>query len=356
MRTSTSLNGLSRLLAGIALASAGTALAAPVASQWTRSNAGQAIDVLDLSPRGDGWLITLREGFGRPVYTSGYCSPGGARLVCTVVGSTGKEGHLVLTPRGTALHYRSLSRQGDLAWQGEFQRTQGSIEPMAEAPNTLGRAASQWIRSSNAAVIDMLDLTPRSDGLAVALREGPTQPVYSSGHCSPAGERLICTVVTRNSKVLHLVLATEAQSLHYRSWGTDGQPAWEGRFAPGGDRAPAATPATAAPAAPFDGMRFAVENLVFNQPDAYRSPRNLHHFIVDWAGCRVRSLSQEADAGRVVIRVLVCRDRQRLSFTLQSPGALPVEYDFAFRHGGPSVSGAWRQGGSFGPSVEAPSP
>lgn len=357
MTNPSSLNRLDRqlthLLAALTLASAATGHAAPVASQWTRSQAGRVIDVLDLAPKGDGWLIELREGHGQPVYSSGFCTQAGTRVVCTVMGSSGKDGHLVLTPRGSSLHYRSWNRQGDTAWQGDFQRSQGVIEPMAEAPNALG-AASQWSRSSNGAVIDMLDLTPKADGLLIALREGPAQPVYSSGYCSTAADQAICTVVTRNGTLRHLVLAPRAQGLHYRSWGRDGQPTWDGLFTRSGDRPPTATtagPGPTTPAAPFEGVRFGVENLVFNQPDAYRNPRNLHHFIVDWAGCRVRNLSQEADAGRVAIKVLVCRDRQRLSFTLQSPGALPVEYDFAFGDSGQAVSGAWRQGSAFGPSV-----
>jgi hypothetical protein len=62
-------------------------------------------------------------------------------------------------------------------------------------------------------------------------------------------------------------------------------------------------------------------------------------------------LNAEDLQGQEQYRVLVCRDRSRLTFTTSTPGKTPVEYDWVFGDGGRTISGAYRQGGTFGPSV-----
>jgi hypothetical protein len=110
-----------------------------------------------------------------------------------------------------------------------------------------------------------------------------------------------------------------------------------------------------APTSPLPGsgsVHYQVENLVFNAPDIYQNPRNLHDFIVDWSICQIRNLSQEADRGIVSIKVLVCRPNSRLTFQLTNTRTgSTVDYDWALRDNGQAVYGAWRQGSGFGPSV-----
>jgi hypothetical protein len=72
--------------------------------------------------------------------------------------------------------------------------------------------------------------------------------------------------------------------------------------------------------------------------------------MVDFNNCTVRSVSQQADEGRVFVQVLVCRANRRLTFTASFEGNT-VEYDWTFRDGGKIVGGVWRQGPGFGPCV-----
>jgi hypothetical protein len=102
---------------------------------------------------------------------------------------------------------------------------------------------------------------------------------------------------------------------------------------------------------PATGVRYRMENLSYNQPDLYVSPRNYHDFMIDFSNCSVREMNQESDQGRERVQISVCRGNRRLTFTTSTDGGTPVEYDFAFRDGGRIAAGAWRQGGSFGPSV-----
>ncbi len=118
---------------------------------------------------------------------------------------------------------------------------------------------------------------------------------------------------------------------------------WQGRIVKGFQAPPPPTGAA---------IRYRVENLIYNMPDIYTNPRNLHDFVVDFTNCTVRNLSKEADAGQVSIKVLVCRDKRRLTFTA-SRGRDTVEYDWVFRDNGKIVGGVWRQGAGFGPSVGA---
>jgi hypothetical protein len=118
-------------------------------------------------------------------------------------------------------------------------------------------------------------------------------------------------------------------------------------------RPPASAPTAApSPSPASGGVRYRVENFVYGNPDVYQSPRNYHDFIVDFANCSMRELNAETTQGRETIRVTVCRDRTRLTFTTQIQGqSQPVEYDWVFLNGGKTISGAYRQGGTFGPSV-----
>ena len=100
------------------------------------------------------------------------------------------------------------------------------------------------------------------------------------------------------------------------------------------------------------GTRYRVENHVFNAPDIYQNPRNLHDFIVDWVACRIWNLSQDADQGQVTIQVLVCRPQSRLTFrTTNSRTGAVVDYDWVIKDSGRTVFGAWRQGSAFGVSA-----
>ncbi|HPV77883.1 MAG TPA: discoidin domain-containing protein [Gemmatimonadaceae bacterium] len=120
--------------------------------------------------------------------------------------------------------------------------------------------------------------------------------------------------------------------------------------AAGPSNPPPATVPPAGPAPATGGVRYRVENLVYNAPDIYRNPRNYHDFIVDFASCTLRELNRESTQGLQTTRVLVCRDRSRLTFTTQGPGTL-VEYDWVFLDDGKTIAGAYRQGGTFGPSI-----
>jgi hypothetical protein len=115
---------------------------------------------------------------------------------------------------------------------------------------------------------------------------------------------------------------------------------------------PTAAPTAAPPPSASGGVRYRVENFVYGNPDAYQNPRNYHDFIVDFTNCSMRELNAEMAQGRETIRITVCRDRTRLTFTTQIQGqSLPVDYDWVFLNGGKTISGAYRQGGAFGPSV-----
>ncbi len=102
--------------------------------------------------------------------------------------------------------------------------------------------------------------------------------------------------------------------------------------------------------ATVSGVRYRIENFVYNSPDVYQNPRNFHDFVVDFRGCRIQPLNPVYAAGQEEIRVLVCRERSRLTFPSRTPGSF-VEYDWVFTNNGQTIHGAYRQGGSFGPLV-----
>jgi hypothetical protein len=106
-------------LPGQAAQTGGTRL---MASQWTRTEGGMVVDVLDLTPQGDGYRITLREGFGKAVYSSGSCTVAGNTVTCEARNSSGVAGQIVLSLRGESLHYRSAYDGGRRTWEGDFVR------------------------------------------------------------------------------------------------------------------------------------------------------------------------------------------------------------------------------------------
>ena len=104
------------------------------------------------------------------------------------------------------------------------------------------------------------------------------------------------------------------------------------------------------PPPPATGVRYRVENLVYGAPDLYQNPRNYHDFMVDFAKCSIRELNQPSDQGLEQVHVSVCRSKTRLQFTTVTPNSTQVEYDWVFLDGGKTISGAYRQGSTFGPS------
>jgi hypothetical protein len=97
------------------------------------------------------------------------------------------------------------------------------------------------------------------------------------------------------------------------------------------------------------GVRYQVENFVYGGPELYQNPRNLHDFIVDFASCSVWNANSPE---QVKVSVSYCRDRKRLQFTSSAPGQTVVlKYDWVFLDDGKTISGAYNQGGTFGPSV-----
>ncbi len=318
-------------------------------SQWTRTQNGQVVDLFDLTPKGDGLLIVLREGPGKPVYSSGFCVWAGGQIGCVVRNATnGQLGLVLLTPGGGSTHYRSWFGDGRMSWDGDFALAQGTLETAGRsAPETpaAGPGPSLWTRSRNGAVIDQFQLLPHGEGATIALREGPDKPVYSSGFCVPAGGRTVCGVRgTGNGRTGLILLTTRGNIAQYRSWFDDGTLSWDGAFTLSGGGAVSTT------AAPPVGVRYRVENFVAGSPDKYVNPRNYHDFVVDFATCKVRGLNPLAEAGKETIQVAVCRARERLTFTVTQPQTT-VEYDWVFRDNGRTISGAYRQGTTFGPSV-----
>ena len=273
----------------------------------------------------------------------------GGQIGCAVrSAANGQAGVILLTPAGGATHYRSWFGDGRLSWDGDFALAQGTLETGGRsAPESpaAGVGPSLWTRSRSGAVIDQFQLLPLGDGATIALREGPEKPVYSGGFCVPAGGRLICGVRgTGNGRTGLILLTVRGNVAQYRSWFDDGTLSWDGTFAlSGGGTVSAAAPATA-------GTRYRVENFVAGSPDKYVDPRNYHDFTVDFATCTVRGLNPLAETGKETIRVTVCRARERLTFTVTQPQTA-VEYDWVFRDNGRTISGAYRQGSIFGPSV-----
>jgi hypothetical protein len=113
----------------------------------------------------------------------------------------------------------------------------------------------------------------------------------------------------------------------------------------------AAPPPPPPPPAKPQGVRYRVENFVYGAPDMYLNPRNYHDFLVDFATCSIREMNQPSDQGLEQVHVSVCRNKTRLQFTTATPNSTPVEYDWVFLDGGKTISGAYRAGSSFGPSV-----
>lgn len=320
------------------------------ASQWTRSQGGQVVDLFELTPKGDGMLIAQREGIGKPVYASGFCTWSGNQVVCSVRGAaSGKTGHIVMTPNGNTTRFRSWYSDGRLSWDGEFTLAQGALETAGrtnEGGTASPMAGSRWTRANGGMVVDQFELTPAGDGLSISLREGPGKPVYSSGFCTAAGPRVVCSVSgTNNGRSGQIALSRRGDVAHYRSWYADGTLSWDGEFTlaqGGGSPGSAQTAAT--------GTRYRVENFVYGSPDAFQNPRNLHDFLVDFGACKVRGLNQASTEGKESIEVTVCRPGQRISFVVTQPQTR-IEYDWVLREGGRVVSGAYRQGNTFGPSV-----
>ena len=104
------------------------------------------------------------------------------------------------------------------------------------------------------------------------------------------------------------------------------------------------------PAVTF-GVRYRVENFVYDAPDVFQNPRNYHDFMIDFTQCSIREMNQESDQGLEQIHVSVCRKQTRLTFTTVTPNSAPVEYDWLFLNDGKTISGAYRHGNTFGPSV-----
>jgi hypothetical protein len=218
-----SIRGSAALFA-LAILLAASAQGAP--GQWTRSQGGAVIDVLDLTPKGDGYWIELREGFGKPVYASGFCTAAGGKTICGVRNANGKTGLVELTPLGTGLHYRSYYDEGTTKWEGEF-----AAAPAAPpAPAVPTPTASQWTRSEGGAVVDVLDLTPQGTGYQISLREGFGKPIYASGSCKIQGNTVTCDSRNANGKTGQIVLTIRGDSLHYRSSYDAGKAIWEGSF------------------------------------------------------------------------------------------------------------------------------
>lgn len=99
------------------------------------------------------------------------------------------------------------------------------------------------------------------------------------------------------------------------------------------------------------GVRYRVENLAFGQPEAAGPQRGPREFIVDFARCTVRDANENTARGWQALDMVLCRDQRRLAFRTQATDQPPVEYDWFLLEGGQVVSGAWRQGAAFGPSV-----
>jgi hypothetical protein len=120
-----------------------------------------------------------------------------------------------------------------------------------------------------------------------------------------------------------------------------------------GSTQPASPPPPASPttAAPAGGNHYRVENFVYGAPDIYQNPRNYHDFTVNFTSCSVQEVNAESQQGLETIHVSVCRNNSRLTFTTSTPGKTTVEYDWILLNNGQTVAGAYRQGGTFGPSV-----
>jgi hypothetical protein len=104
------------------------------------------------------------------------------------------------------------------------------------------------------------------------------------------------------------------------------------------------------PPSTANGVRYRVENLIYNMPDVYLNPRNLHYFMVDFTSCTVRPMNKDADKGLMSVKVSVCRANRRLTFAVSLEGN-PVEYDWGFRDDGKIVAGIWRQPSGSEPCV-----
>jgi hypothetical protein len=100
------------------------------------------------------------------------------------------------------------------------------------------------------------------------------------------------------------------------------------------------------------GVTYYVENFVYGLPDLFVNPRNIHKFIVDFATCSVWQVNTPEQWKTVTVRVSVCRDRKRLQFTADGPGQpATVQYDWVLLNDGKTISGAYNEGGTWGPSV-----
>ncbi|MBI4890272.1 MAG: hypothetical protein HY821_06570 [Acidobacteria bacterium] len=229
----------------VALAAISGAWAQTGPGQWVRTANGTVVDQLDLARKGDGVLISLREGPGKPVYASGYCRTDCGKTLCAVRTTGGKVGLVELTSRGTGLHYRSFYDDGATVWEGDFTAGAGSAAgaptpvsiPAAQpapvpatSPAAALPGASQWIRTQGGTVVDVLTIRQQGSGYTYQLQEGFGRSVYSSGTCTLSGTTVTCAARTSSGKTGQIVLALHGSSLHYRSVFDAGRSVWEGDF------------------------------------------------------------------------------------------------------------------------------
>jgi hypothetical protein len=99
-------------------------------------------------------------------------------------------------------------------------------------------------------------------------------------------------------------------------------------------------------------IRYLFENFVFNYPDVYQNPRNLHSILVDFKNGTVWHENQPMEEGILNVEILVCREKKRLTIrTTNTVTKFCVEYDWVFPEDGKIIAGAWKTGSGWGPSV-----
>jgi hypothetical protein len=98
-----------------------TAFADDPTGYWCRSNAGNLLDVINVTRQGEALKVSLREGWDKPIYSEGVATFASNRLTATLKGQT-KITHVPMTISGDHLSYTAYNMDGSFHWKGNYIR------------------------------------------------------------------------------------------------------------------------------------------------------------------------------------------------------------------------------------------
>jgi len=105
------------------LCSAGAAPAADMSGSFCRNVGGTVGDIITLTPKGPVGTVELKEGWDKPVYSSGVGSAAGNTFTATLKSKTSPTVvHAVMKISGNSLSYDSYNLDGSFRWKGDYSR------------------------------------------------------------------------------------------------------------------------------------------------------------------------------------------------------------------------------------------